>query len=569
MAAALVATATTGASAQVAVDFAVVSSDGRAIKDLKPADVQLRIDGKARPVTALRWIAPAPARVTPPYGTNVPTDAVRSILLVVENESFRPGRERPLRAALERFLAALSPLDRVALVTMPYGGVQSDLTTDRGRVTAALSQIVGQAPAQESGSEGACRTRRTLDSLTGLLRGQGGPPTPITVVFFSSSLYAPRRDAYATAAPGMCELTTTHFQQVADAADAARASFYIVQPEDLMLAQGQIARENIAGVGFKGSDNPLEGLEHLAGAVGGRRLHLATAGDDSLLPIVGETEGYYLATFAAEPSDRSGSSHRLDVAVTRGNVTVRARPQIAIAKPARNAPAPRAMLREATVFRDLPLRASGYTSENPDDRKPKLIAIAEPLEAGVTLTAAAAALFDPNGKLVRQWTAEPGELASLPLMAALEASEGTYRLRVAAIDSSGRAGTADSQVTVQLAPAGALKLSSMLLGVSRDGRFSPRLQFGSDPAAVAYIEVYGKPEGEVSVSFEVAESESGPAMGALKGSVSETSDPGRRLATAAMAIGQLPPGDYVVRGIVSVKGSPAGRVTRTLRKTTN
>ncbi len=140
---------------------------------------------------------------------------------------------------------------------------------------------------------------------------------------------------------------------------------------------------------------------------------------------------------------------------------------------------------------------------------------------------------------------------------------------MAAIDSSGRAGTADSQVTVQLAPAGALKLSSMLLGVSRDGRFSPRLQFGNDPAAVAYIEVYGKPEGEVSVSFEVAESESGPARGTLKGSVSETSDPGRRLATAAMAIGQLPPGDYVVRGIVSVKGSPAGRVTRTLRKTTN
>ena len=44
-----------------------------------------------------------------------------------------------------------------------------------------------------------------------------------------------------------------------------RASFYVVQPEDLMIKPSANQIETIAGVGFRGSDNPLEGIEHLAG----------------------------------------------------------------------------------------------------------------------------------------------------------------------------------------------------------------------------------------------------------------------------------------------------------------
>jgi hypothetical protein len=70
-------------------------------------------------------------------------------------------------------------------------------------------------------------------------------------------------------------ITTDVFAQLGQAAGAGRATFYVIQPEDLMLRQGANQTENIAGTGFTGSDNPLEGIEHLSGVTGAHRLHLA------------------------------------------------------------------------------------------------------------------------------------------------------------------------------------------------------------------------------------------------------------------------------------------------------
>jgi hypothetical protein len=38
------------------------------------------------------------------------------------------------------------------------------------------------------------------------------------------------------------------------------------------------------------------------------------------------------------------------------------------------------------------------------------------------------------------------------------------------------------------------------------------------------------------------------------------------VATGAVPLGALPPGDYVVRGVVRLEDGTTGRVTRTLRK---
>jgi hypothetical protein len=61
-------------------------------------------------------------------------------------------RERPLRDAVSRFLVELYPRDRIALVTMPYGGLKVDFTTDRQAVGRALSTIVGQASSDRTGA---------------------------------------------------------------------------------------------------------------------------------------------------------------------------------------------------------------------------------------------------------------------------------------------------------------------------------------------------------------------------------------------------------------------------------
>jgi hypothetical protein len=58
----------------------------------------------------------------------------------------------------------------------------------------------------------------------------------------------------------------------------------------------------------------------------------------------------------------------------------------------------------------------------------------------------------------------------------------------------------------------------------------------------------------------------GPAKLTIPAAVDETRDASRRIVTGAVAIGSLPAGDYIIRGVVTVAGQGSGRVLRTLRK---
>ena len=567
----------------IAIDFYAVAADGLPIGGLKAEDVQLRVDGRSRPVKWLEWIpvaeppakdpAAPPSPIPAPYASNAERDAGRSFILAIENDSFRPGRERPLRDAVDRFLAALSPRDRVGLVTMPYGGFRVQPTNDLAKLRAELAKVGGQGAVNETGSEMACRTRRTLESLVGLVSGLGASDSPTTVLFVTSGMAGPRRDASISLAPGMCELTVDIFNQVGAAAGAARTMFYVIQPEDLMVKPGQSLSENIAGAGFKGSDNPLEGIEHLAGVTGAERLHLAATGETTLVRVARETAAYYMLGFEVQPGDRNNASRQLDVRVAREGVSVRARPSVTIPR-IDNRPAakpqtvtPRTMLREGRAFRDLPLRGVGYVSHNPEDGKIKVVCLMEPIEPSVQLTAASAGLYDDGGRLVAQWTADAKVLTGPTVVGALVASKpGTYRLRVAATDGAGRSGAADYEVVADVPTVGPLKVSSLVLGLSRGG-FVPRMLFGNEPVALGYFDLYGAVDPGVTASAEIARSVEGPALSAaIPAAVRGVPGEARSMATVALPIGALPPGDYVVRVTVTVPGHPPTRIVRTLRK---
>ena len=562
--------------AVLSVDFIAATADGEPVSDLTRADVTLKVDGKTREIHDLRFVrlerairpaAAAPASAPPsPYGTNKLTDAgipSRTLVIVIEDESLSVGREAAMRDAVGRLLASLASRDRVALVTVPHGGLKVDFTVDHYRVRQALQQIGGQADRNESADEASCRTRNTVHALTGLLDDLSGGEGPTTVLFFSSGLVGlspmtlttPGVAGQIQPVVGMCVILPELFQQVGSAAEAARANFYIVPPDTEPI-----------------SPRSLEGIEHLAGVTGGTRLGLATGAVTALARIERETSGYWVATFTPEPSERNGQSHRIEVRVARPGVTVRTRPGIPI--PAARAGAAtiptttsREILQTGRIHRELPMRVAGFASRQRGDDRLRIVALAEPLDSTTTLASASVGLFDASGKLVGQWDARIAELALPLLQAALLAPPGPYRLRVAATDQSGRRGTADFEIDATLTQAGPLQLSSLVVGLSREGRFLPRLEFGDEASALVQLEIYGGTPGmAVGTLLDVSDAVNGKAFLATRLIVEGTSEPDKYIAKGTIPIGALPPGDFVARATVEIQGQPAGRVVRTIRK---
>lgn len=537
----------------VALDFLALGRDGAPIPDLKPEDVSLKIGGRARPLQGLNFISALPdpsqrvvSPLPPPFGTNIPSQDPRAFVLVVDDDSFRVGTERALREAADTFLDMLAPTDRIALVTMPYGGTRVNMTTEQEMVRTSLSKIVGQASPSESADEFAIRSRRTLESLTGLFAGLGGSSSPVTVVFFSASMAGPNQQVIRTGQPvAGFALRPETWQQVGAAAAASGARLYIIEP---------------VGVG-----NRTEGLEHLAGVTGAARYTLGGQDENAFTRILRETSAFYRLTFEPEAAQRNGNMHRVELRSSRPDVTLRVRQSIRIDRPDTRAGEPKDLLRQTTVYRDLPLRVTGFASRETGQTKLKVVALGEPIDRSVALTAAAVGLVDMKGTLVALAEIDAAQLKpGQPVTAALLVPAGIYRLRLAAADSTGRAGTSDCDLEAELRQAGPLHLSGLVLGLSRGG-FIPKLQFGTEPVALAYLEIYGGQAGQqVSATIEIARTFNGPPILTMPGALSATGD--HHSVTAALPIAALSPGDYIVRANVGVVGQAFTRVERTLRK---
>ncbi len=561
-------------AAGLAVDFAAVQADGTPVIDLRASEVEVRINGRLRIVRAIRHVAAAPApapatgaprRPTPAFGTNDTVASGRSFVFVVDEESLMAAHGQILRNAVEGLLAELTPSDQAMVVALPFAGVKTSFTPDKARIRLALAAAPGRGTRNETGSDLACRTRRFLEALDAFLQPHAGRLSPLTIVLFTAGLAAPRRDAAMAEAPGMCELLVNHFQRITVSAGAARANFFVVQPDDIGMAAGRW-RESIGGTGYLGSDNPLEGIENLAGVTGAVRVPLNARGTTSLRRVARESSAYYVAEIERERDDASGRSRTLDVRVRRRDVTVRARPEITFAEAPPPARTTRLALPDLLVsreaFTDVRLRAAGFTVRESDGRL-RVGVVVEPADDTTQLASVGAVLVD-NGEVVARWFA--ADTLGRPLLGAMAAAAGTYRLRVVAIDSAGRIGAAEDVVEVGLTSIGPLSLGSLLLGISRHDVLVPQLQFSAEPTAIASFDIYGGAAGmRISTAVELAHDQDGPALVTLPLALTRADD-SRVVATGAVPIGALSPGDYVVRGVIRLENGRTGRVTRTLRK---
>ena len=552
----------------VAIDFRAALDDGRPVLDLKREDVTLKVNGKPREIRSLQLVqfgGPAAITVGPsmpvPYGSNVAADAGREVLFAIEDQSIVAGNEQPVKDAVKQIVSGLSANDRIGLVPVTTTAPNLAPTRDRDSVAAAVTGLVGHANATD---DAVCRTKTTLAALSDRFKNTStGAAT--TLVFFSSGLTPPTGGTTAMlgrrtgAGADTCSVTTQDFTNVGNAAVASNLNFYVLYVTGSAVTTSRTSSGN----------DMLTGVQSLAGQSGAQTIMLSGNNDAALQRIPRDTSAYYVATFEPDASERTGAASHVELRVGRDGVKVRARSEVAVAKSS-GAMTTKDMTRVLTVFRDLPLRATGYVKRNPgDDKMVQVLAIVEPAEPSTKLTAATVALFDEKGKLAAQFTAQPSELSSGSLRTPLPVPPGIYRMRVAATDASGRAGTVDYPVHAELAAAAPLKLSSLILGTTDPPPFMPRMLFGPSQAqAIGVLEINGVAKGAgLVVSLELAATPDGPAMGTAETTVQAGAVEDQRLAFGGFPISSLAPGDYVMRALVSVNGKSAGRVIQTLRKT--
>jgi VWFA-related protein len=555
--------------APVLIDFRVVAEDGQPVGDLKPADVTLRVGGRPRPIKSLDFVrisgdggAPAAAsRLPPPFRTNAESAATpgtrREVLIVLDELSISPGKEVAVRESLNKLVSALTPGDRVALISTRQGGTSQGFTQEHEEVRGALAKLAGHAPARLTDSDFACNAMLSLGTLRSAF-AQFSPASAPTLVYVSAALAGPASERMADVGKEseLCPLRANHFEEVGAAAQASHAAMYVVHVLDAASASQTPQASQL-------------GIDAIAGVSGAETIRLAGGATESpLTRVARETSAYYLASFDAEPADRNGNRHRVQISVARERVRVNARPNIVIARgeSAGKSVTPRDMIRVPTVFTDLPLRGATFSSRNPDG-KVRVVALFETLDPGATLNAATVVAYDAKGVSKGQWNAESKDLAAKPLRADLLMAPGTYRVRIAATDTKGRAGTVDIETTADMVDAGTLKMSALVLGVAASGAFSPKLQFDAgDQQAIGYVEIYDVPKGaNVGVTFELAESEGGAATATGPAQISGADD--KRIAFGGFGIGPMEPGDLHMRAAITLDGKRVGTVSRTLRKT--
>jgi VWFA-related protein len=566
----------TGGAPTTVIDFAAVDAKGQPISDLAPGDITVTIGGKPRAVKDLQFVKsgatggagdPLPA----PFASNVSTGGgSRAALLIIDSETLTTGLEQRVRDGLTAYINTLGPQDAASISTVPHGGITVPFTTDHAKLKEAAAKIIGARNASETGEEAACRSRLTVQAMQSILQQRADSDTPTDVIFVSSSMSGPRNNVTSgntrlgRGGIGACELPQDEFTRLATSAASARARIYIVQPEK-------------PGSTAAADESSFAGLEGIASLTGGYIWHMAGSDEPGFQRIAAETSSYYNATVEVDPADLSSAQRPIAIKTSRADVTLRVRPTVMLTKsaagaPAKSAPAPKDMLRTATVYRDVPLRLSAFASRVPASAggagKVRIMAVGETGVPGTKLSAAAVGLYDNAGKLVGQWTATPAELAGSALIATFDQNPGTYRARVAVTDVAGRAGAADVPVDANLTPAASgLSLSSVVIGLIDNG-FTPKLQFTNEPTATVYFELYGgKPGMPVSVAVELASTLNGPALATLQPKISASPEPDKYLIITPVNLGALPPGDYIVRAIVGLDGFPATRILRTLRKT--
>ncbi len=586
----------------ITLDITATGPDGWPVRDLRRDEITLIVDGRERSLKSFELMdvapplaaksaapsagAPSAANNTAPAASNVGTPG-RSVFFVILHDHICQGNERAALEGAQAFIDQLAPRDRVAVITMPMGRVEVDLTTDHAKAKGRLGKIVGHAQ-QETGNTTTSEARALLDFVRSLAPLDGAKTIVLISEGFNaneSGLFTPQDLAGIVPMPGL--LPTAEQNGTLDlasasasiaetgglrgAAAAARAQFYVIRPNTVFGCGGMrdpasrstnlLKQEEEDSRKNQQTMSQESALATVASVTGGQYFSLSARATPVFDRILRETSAYYSLAFEADPQDLAGQLGKIQVRTSRPGVHVRVRltlPQQRPATTATNA-STREMATTAGTYKEVPLWVAAFPARGANGQFKTPIVLDS---VNRSWKEASFALIDSAGKVVARW---PGDLPATPgpIVTAQSIGAGHYRLRAAVIDDSGKRGSVDYEFDAKLEQAGPLTLGSLMLGTVVGSSFKPNLVASPRETVTAYFEIYGT-AANVSVGFTLNRSGEENPLVEANGDLTATRDADRRIATGTLPLPSLPAGDYTVMAIVSVAGQQVGHLTGVL-----
>ncbi len=603
----------------VRVDVSVVGNDGKPVTGLSAGDFSLSVDGRPRTITSAEFVSlvreskPVSSPTAVRYSTNT-SGAGRLIMFVVDQGSIGHGRGRAVMESASRFISQLSPNDRIGLLALPTGP-RIDFTGDHGQVQAALPQLVGQAEtfpttyrigvseamAIQRGDRTAlntlisrecdsarspeeldfCRTRIVADvnGLAGLIRER--TQTSVGTLRSLAERFArlPGPKALVFFSEGLVLESAADVTSLADVATRGQMTVHVMQL-DAPTADASLVMEPAS----PGADRALarEGLEMLAGVTRGGVFRIVAGADNAFSRLGLELSGYYLLGFEAEPSEKDGRPHKIKVSVPgRSGLEIRARSEFsADVNRVKTDDALLAETLEAPLLAtDIGLKLTTFTFREPAGDKARILMVVE-LDRAADPDSHIALAYklstDRNRLLASQIdrdvkaTINPATKVQTFTTFVTSDIGARHILKVAVLDDRGRRGSVEHTFEPKFVELGDVTIADLLLADQRSSGGSATPAIGGEFTSGmvhGYLELYAGSADvlkNTTVIFEVAADEAARAIDGAAGKVQPSSaeSPDRRAVEGTIPTTLLPPGNYVLRAVISTDGQKLGHVAR-------
>ena len=570
-----------------------------------------------------------PLAVTPAGRGNARPPA-RPILFVVDQQSISNSGGRIAIDAAGRLLDRLGADERVGLLSFPggpnvdfttqhevvraaLGRIVGRLQRNTGRFTLSFNDIFAfdttsgktdefekekviarECPNPDldrrEGCEGALReeindrleemrtttrnTLATLSSIAGTLTRMRGPKI---VVFISEGLVLnpDMRHEPEIAAIGA---------QLA----AARITLFA-----MLLDSSTVDVSSATGTAAIASDRAAEedSLLAMASRSGGEMIRITGKGNAAFDRVGRELSGYYLLSFSVLPSDRDGKPHRIQLKSGRSNVTVHARSEF-VASPASTrmaaaggrapaAPLPPADPAASSMKVDasVSLRVGTHVVKDAGQTVRILmnVDVLDEQQAATDLVLSyrlrqGERIVRMNEFLVPLHRGGDGSVDPVSYVAFQGLAPGRYELDLSASYGTKDTGTLHRAIDARLHDVGPLEASDVLLAPSAPSATGPfpvaaDVHIAGDQV-VAAVEISAKGSaklGNAAVQFEVTRAGDHQVLDSTPASLS-ASGTNRQFARGAIAIADLPAGEYAVDAVVIVDGKRVGSVSKPFRR---